>query len=74
MLNIAPLNRAPEATPQRRNETFETLARHYLDFCEELRFVGSDTDYGTCRNRFVSCSESPDQSEESFKSCLNKEE
>jgi len=74
MLNIAPLNRAPEATPQRRNETFETLARHYLDFCEELRFVGSDTDYGTCRNRFVSCSESPDQSEESFKSCLNKDE
>lgn len=73
MLNIAPLAKAPTVARQSRSETFETLARHYLDFCEELRFVGSDTDYGTCRSRFVSCSESPDQSEESFKKCLNKE-
>lgn len=73
MLNIPPMTRAPDVAQQRRSETFETLARHYLDFCEELRFVGNDTDYGACRNRFVSCSESPDQSEESFKECLTKE-
>ena len=72
MLDVAPLVRRKESSPKRRSETFETVARHYLDFCEELRFVGRDTDYGTCRSRFVSCSESPDQSEKSFRECLNK--
>jgi hypothetical protein len=74
MLNVTPLNRAPEVAEQRRSETFETVARHYLDFCDELRFVGSDTDFDICRDRFVTCSEAPDQSEESFRECLNKNE
>jgi len=72
MLNLSPLNRAPEIAQQRRSETFETVARHYLEFCDELRFVGSDVDFDLCRDRFVTCSEAPDQSEESFKECLNK--
>ena len=74
MLNVAPLPRRIRASPKRRGATFEAVARRYLDFCEELRFVGSDTDYGTCRSRFVNCSESPDQSEKSFEECLNKVE
>lgn len=74
MLNVAPLNRAPEVAQQRRSETFETVARHFLEFCDELRFVGSDSDFDMCRDRFVACSEAPDQSEESFRNCLNKEE
>ncbi len=74
MLNVTPLNRAPEVAEQRRSETFETVARHYLDFCDELRFVGSDKDFDVCRDRFVTCSEAPDQSEESFRECLNKSE
>ncbi len=74
MLNVTPLNRAPEVAQQRRSETFETVARHYLDFCDELRFVGSDGDFDICRDRFVACSEAPDQSEQSFKVCLNKEQ
>lgn len=74
MLNLTPLNRAPAVAAQRRSETFETLAKHYLEFCDQLRFVGSDTDFDLCRDRFVSCSEAPDQSEDSFRECLNKPE
>lgn len=69
MLRVPPLSRAPDVA-NRRTETFATVAKHYLEFCEELRFVGSDGEYSSCRDLFVACSEKPDQTVDSLKQCL----
>ena len=50
--------------------TFEVIARHYLALCDDIRFSGNDAAFAECRDRFVTCSETPDQDANSFKECL----
>ncbi|MBT5264119.1 MAG: hypothetical protein HOL85_04760 [Rhodospirillaceae bacterium] len=68
-LKVQPLDRK-SAKKQEPAKTFSVIAKRYLEVCDELRYSGNDRDYGTCRERFVLCSESPEQTAESYKGCL----
>ena len=67
-LRVRPLN--PKTDTDAPDESFNSIAKDFLDFCQDMQFTGNDTDYTRCRNTFALCSDTPDQTIESFKECL----
>ena len=63
-LRVRPLN--PKTDTDAPDESFNSIAKDFLDFCQDMQF----TDYTRCRNTFALCSDTPDQTIESFKECL----
>ena len=71
-LNVLPLKQAADRAA-RDIESFEAIARRHVAFCDDLRFSGDDTDYGSCRRVFVNCSEIPAQTATDFQKCLARQ-
>lgn len=67
-LRVRPLD--PESATAAPDESFTTIANDFLDLCEDMRFTGNGEDYTKCRNSFALCTDTPDQTIDSFKDCL----
>lgn len=69
-LRVRPLN--PERdSAEEPTQTFGLIAKRFLELCEELRFSSDDTAYPKCRQTFSRCTESPEQTADSLKKCLD---
>jgi hypothetical protein len=67
-LRTRPLN--PKTDTGAPDESFTSIANDFRELCEDMRFTGNDTDYTRCRDTFALCSDTPDQTIDSFKTCL----
>jgi hypothetical protein len=69
-LKVPPLNKLKD-TVQGEATSFETIAKHYSEICEDLRFGIDDDHYTECRARYIQCSEAPEMNTGSLKACLD---
>ena len=70
MLGVRPLRPDAVEDPSR---SFDLVARRFLELCDDLRFSGDDDAYPECRALFALCSDTPDQTIDTFKQCLGFE-
>ena len=69
-LKVRPLNRRTDSV-QGAATSFETVAKRFVEICEDLRFGVDDMDFTECREKYVSCSEAPEMNTGTLKVCLD---